>query len=256
MSTNDAAPSFLLARFSAFYEEVARIKLAAQKGELARMLQPAEPHEQIEPHQMAERVSRRLLAVLDRQSRDVVAAATEAELQAYRRARYVMVALADEIFILDLSWPGADHWPEYLLEYAVERTRIAGRRFFDYVQDLMGVSERTALDADLAAVLLLALQLGFQGMYRSHEGRQNPKLRECRARLYPLASGKKLGTAVAHAFPQAYEYTVVSDRDNTRIALAPWLRGAAYGAIGYLVLSSLIWLLLTWSLLDAIGGAK
>lgn len=252
MSAN-AASNFLLGRFAAFYEEVARIKLAILKGELVRLLQPDDPHAEMEPHQMAERIAHRLLTVLDRQSRDVQAAATSAELDAYRNTRYAMVALADEIFILELSWPGAEHWPEHLLEYKVERTRVAGRRFFALVEDLMGAGERTLLDADLAAVLLLALQLGFQGMYRGPEGRQ--KLRQYRARLYPLASGRKLGSVEAHAFPQAYDYTVVSDRDNTRIALAPWLRAATYGAIVYLVLSSLVWLLLTWSLLDAINGA-
>ncbi|SFS13614.1 type VI secretion system protein ImpK [Dyella sp. OK004] len=253
MSANAAASNFLLGRFAAFYEEVARIKLAILKGEVVRLLQPDNPHAEMEPHQMAERIAHRLLTVLDRQSRDVQAAATSAELDAYRNTRYAMVALADEIFILELSWPGAEHWPEHLLEYAVERTRVAGRRFFTLIEDLMGAGERTLLDADLAAVLLLALQLGFQGMHRGPEGRQ--KLRQYRARLYPLASGRKLGSVEAHAFPQAYDYTVVSDRDNTRIALAPWLRAAAYGAIIYVVLSSLVWLLLTWSLLDAINGA-
>ncbi|HEY4146934.1 DotU family type IV/VI secretion system protein [Pinirhizobacter sp.] len=253
MSANIAAANFLLGRFSAFYEEMARIKLAILKGELVGLLQPDNPHAEMEPHQLAERIAHRLLVVLDRQSRDVQGTATGAELGTYRHARYAMVALADEIFILDLRWPGAEHWPEYLLEYTVERTRVAGRRFFDLVEDLMGAGERTMLDADLAAVLLLAMQLGFQGMHRGPEGRQ--KLREYRSRLYPLASGRKLGSVQAHAFPQAYDYTVVSDRDNTRIALAPWLRAAAYGAIGYLALSSLVWLLLTWSLLDAINGA-
>jgi type VI secretion system protein ImpK len=253
MSVNAAASNFLLARFSAFYEEVARIKLAILKGELVHLLQPDNPHAEMEPHQKAERNAHRLLTVLDRQSRDVQAAATGAELDTYRHARYAMVALADEIFILELHWPGAEHWPEHLLEYTVERTRVAGRRFFTLVENLMGAGERTMLDADLAAVLLLAMQLGFQGMYRGPGGRQTR--REYRARLYPLASGRKLGSVEARAFPQAYDYTVVSDRDNTRIALAPWLRAAAYGAIGYLVLSSLVWLLLTWSLLDAIDEA-
>jgi type VI secretion system protein ImpK len=256
MNGNDTSSTFLLSQFAAFYEEVAQIKQAAHQGELVRLLQPQEPHAEIDPHDLAERVARRLLSILDRQTRDVVNVATEAELHAYRRARYVMVALADETFILDLDWPGAEHWPEHLLEYAVERTRVAGRRFFDYVQDLMGAGERSALDADLASVLLLALQLGFQGMYRSHLGRRNPTLRKLRTQLYPLASGRKLGGTSARAFPQAYEYTVVSDKDNSRIALAPWLRATAYGVAGYLVLSSLVWLLLTWSLLDAIGGVK
>ena len=252
MSANVASSNFLLGRFAAFYEEVAQVKLAIQKGELVRLLQPGDPHGEMAAHQAVERIAHRLLAVLDRQSRDVQAAATGAELEAYRRARYAMVALADEIFILELHWAGAEHWPEHLLEYTVERSRVAGRRFFELVDDLMGAGERTSLDADLAAVLLLAMQLGFQGMYRGAEGRQ--KLRQYRARLYPLASGRKLGSVEARAFPQAYDYTVVSDRDNTRIALAPWLRAAAYGAAIYLVLSSLVWLLLTWSLLDGIQG--
>jgi type VI secretion system protein ImpK len=247
------AYTFLLGRFAAFYEDVARIKLAAQKGELSRLLRPDRPHETLEPHDLAERVASRLLDVLDRQARDVAAASTEAEMAAYRRARYVMVALADEIFILNLPWPGAEHWPEHLLEHSIERSRIAGRRFFDEAQALIDCRAPTPLDVDLAAVLLLALQLGFQGRYRGREGRRT--LADYRTRLYKLASAGEQGARRTHAFAQAYEYTVVSDRDNTRIALAPWVRAAVYGAIGYLVLSSLVWLVLTWSVLEAIGRA-
>jgi type VI secretion system protein ImpK len=245
--------SFLLGRFSAFYEDVARIKLAVRRGELARLLEPAAPHAQIEPHELAERVANRLLALLDRQGHEVAATATEAELAAYRQARYVMVALADEIFILDLPWAAAEHWPEHLLEYTVARSRIAGRRVFDMAAAVLDCRAPTPLDVELAAVLLLALQLGFQGKYRGTEGRR--KLAEYRAKLYRIARAGELGAQHAHAFAQAYDYTVVSDRDNTRIALAPWIRVAAYGAVAYLLVSSLVWLALTWSLLDAMGPA-
>src|SRR3569623_487350 len=157
--------SFLLGRFSAFYEDVARIKLAARQGELARLLDPKAPHVQIEPHELAERVANRLLALLDRQAHEVAATATEAELAAYRQARYVMVALADEIFILDLPWPAAEHWPEHLLEYTVARSRIAGRRVLDMAAAVQDCRAPTPLGVALAAVLLLALQQGFQGKY-------------------------------------------------------------------------------------------
>ena len=249
----DPARSFLVTRFAGFYEEVARIKVAVEKGELARLLQPDSPLEQIAPSDQAERVANRLLAILDRQTRVVAAVATEAEMEAYRRTRYIMVALADEIFILNLPWDAAEYWPKYLLEYSVAHTRIAGRQFFLYVEELMGCRDRTPLDADFAAVLLLAMQLGFQGMYRGNDGRDT--LSGYRSKLYPMASGLTLEDRRGHMFPQAYDYTVVSDRDNTRIALAPWVRATVYGALGYLVLSSLIWLALTWSLLGVIDGA-
>lgn len=79
MSANVASSNFLLGRFAAFYEEVAQVKLAIQKGELVRLLQPGDPHGEMAAHQTVERIAHRLLAVLDRQSRDVQAAATGAD---------------------------------------------------------------------------------------------------------------------------------------------------------------------------------
>ncbi|HUA79887.1 MAG TPA: DotU family type IV/VI secretion system protein [Dyella sp.] len=248
----DPSRSFLLGCFAGFYEEVARIKLAAHSGGLVRLLQPDAPHEQIEPHDLAERVAKRLIDVLEGQQR-MVAAATPAEQKAYRDTRYVMVALADEIFILNLQWPAANHWPEHLLEYTFYRTRIAGRQFFTYVQNLIDSRDRSQLDADFAAVLLLSMQLGFQGMYRGgKDGRD--ALRALRGKLYPIANQtQRAGNT--HMFPQAYEYTVVSNHDNTRVALAPWLRAVAYGSLVYLLVSSIVWLVLTWSLLRVIKEA-
>jgi type VI secretion system protein ImpK len=251
MSLAGPVHGFLLACFADFYEEVARIKLAIEKRTLVQLLQPAAPHAQIEADDLAERVSKRLFSLLDRQKREVAVDATDAEMAAYMRTRYVMVALADEIFILNTPWPSADYWPEHLLEYAEARTRIAGGKFFVYVEELMGCRDSTPLDSDFAAVLLLALQLGFQGKYRGDRG---TALNDCRNRLYPIASGRKLRSVRSRMFPQAYEYTVVSTRDNTRLALAPWLRASVFGVLGYLAISSVVWLVLTWSLLDAIHG--
>lgn len=246
-----ASPRFLTC-FATFYEEVARLKLAIKNQDLVRLLQPEQPYATLEAQELAERVSHRLRAIIDQQSRDITTQATDAQLETYRRTCYAMVALADEIFILNLPWPSAEYWPEYLLEHAVSGTRIAGRKFFEYVREQLGIRERTSVDADLAAVFLLALQLGFQGMYRGKEGQE--VLRAYRNKLYPLASGRKLDGDAGRMFAQAYEHTVVNDRDNTRAALTPWLRWVAYGAAAYLVLSSLLWLSLTWSLLRVIGS--
>ena len=240
----------LLGRFAAFYETVAEVKLAVRKGELVRLLRPDTPHEPLSPHDQAARVGALLLDVLDRQKHEAMATYTEAELGVYRRARYVMMALADEVFILDLPWDGAAHWPEYLLEYAVERSRIAGRRFFDEAHALVEARAPSALEIDLAAVFLLALQLGFKGRYRGPSGER--VIAGFRTKLYKLAGQGDLGARGFHAFDDAYRHSVTSDRDNSRLALMPWVRGALYGAIGYLVVSTTVWLVLTWSLLDTI----
>lgn len=250
-----ASPAYvsLLGRFAAFYEQVAELKLAARKETLASMLLPDAPHVVLSAHDMAARVSAYLLDVLDKQGREVVSVSTEAELAVYRRARYVMLALADEVFILDLRWPGAEHWPEYLLEYSVERSRIAGRRFFDEAQALVDSRAPSPLEIDLAAVFLLALQLGFKGRYRGPSGER--AIAGFRGKLYKLASQGDLGAARQHAFDDAYKHSVTTDRDNSRTALMPWVRGALYGLGAYLVVSSVLWLVLTWSLLDTIQRA-
>lgn len=248
-----AAPiySFLMARFAAFYEEVAQIKRAAQNDDLVRFLQPDNPHGHIEPAVLAEMVANRLLVVLDLQQCELKASATQTEWHAYAQARYVMTALADEVFILNLVWPAAESWPEHLLEYSVQRTRIAGRQFFVLAQGLLDNRAPTLLDIDFAAVLLLALQLGFQGMHRGSDGQ--PILAEYRRKLYRLASTGQLDGQHEYSFPQAYDYTVVLDRDNSRLALGPWLRAVAYGVIGYLVVSSIVWMLIAQAPLREIG---
>ncbi|NKZ40182.1 MULTISPECIES: DotU family type IV/VI secretion system protein [Oleiagrimonas] len=251
--------NFLLEHFSAFYEELARIKQAARSQELTRLLEPDTPHAEIDPHVMAERVAARLLAVMDAQMHEVRGTATGAEMDAYRRTRYVMAALADEICIFDLSRPGTNdwtaHWTEHLIEYSIARSRIAGRQFFALAKALVECRAPSVLEANLAAVFLLALQLGFQGMYRGPEGRN--VLRAYRSRLYKLARLGDIGKQREHAFPQAYDYAVQVDESSVQIrpALSPWLRAAAYVTVGYLLVSSAIWLTLTWSVVNTLGGA-
>lgn len=246
--------SFLLTHFAAFYEEIARIKLAVREGRLVRLLTPETPHAELPPEELAERVSARLLAILDRQQHEVATRATEAEIRAYDRARYVMTALADEVFILELEWPAAEIWTEHLLEYTVAHTRIAGRRFFVRARELIDCRAPTDLEADLAAVMLLALQLGFQGMYRGREGQRT--LRAYRSHLHKMARLGELGGGSGRMFAQAYDYAVQVDDSRLRPSLSPWLRAAVYGAIVYVLLSSVTWLLLTHALLEQIGRSR
>ncbi|KGI78270.1 DotU family type IV/VI secretion system protein [Oleiagrimonas soli] len=252
--------NFLLEHFSAFYEELARIKQAARSQELTRLLEPDRPHAEIDPHAMAERVAARLLAVMDAQMHIVRGMATGAEMDAYRRTRYVMAALADEVIIFELSRPDSNdwtaHWVEHLIEHSIARSRVAGRQFFVLAKALVECRAPSVLEANLAAVFLLALQLGFKGMYRGPES--NSILRAYRSRLHKLARLGDIGKAREHAFPQAYDYAVQVDESSAQVrpALSPWLRAATYVTVGYLLLSSALWITLTWSLVYSLGGAS
>lgn len=238
----DASPSgLLLGRCAAFYEEVARIKLAVREGRLPQYL-GAEGTETPGGARMAAMVSERLRALLAQQAKAVRAApATEAELRAYGVAQYVMAALADEIFVLDLEWGGREAWVHWLLEHALFSSRCAGREFFQHGDQLLRAGPRSALHADLAAVFLLALRLGFKGQHR--DGGDASVLSDYRERLLRFIRARSGGAGEGAAFPQAYRNPLRGEKEQRIAPLRRWyLAGAAMLAL-YLLVSSLVWVL-------------
>lgn len=239
----------LLSCFAQFYEEVARVRQESERGSLQAYLgvsgaAPAEPAE------LAGRVSLRLADLLAGQARDMRATASEAQQRAYTAASYVMVVLADEIFILELSWPAQDAWLEVLLEHRQFGSRQAGRRFFDMAEQVLAVVSRSNLHRDLAACFLLALQLGFKGMHRGAQGQLF--LDTLRQRLYRFVNGRS-AEPDGRLFVQAYEHTVKSTADARVAPLRPWLRLAMGYAFGFVLVSSALWLWLIQPLVKVAG---
>ncbi|QNM95339.1 DotU family type IV/VI secretion system protein [Chitinimonas koreensis] len=239
MHDADWSHGVLIGRFAEFYEEVALCKQAIVDGRLALMFAgdlPAEPS----PHDLAALVSGRLAQRLAAQGRDVAEHAGDAEQRAYRVAQFAMAALADEIFILEVRWPAAEHWLSHLLEYTLFRRREAGRMFFELLASLLRTRGRGQLQLELAAVFLLALQLGFKGEYRGRSGQA--ALAEYRKRLLGFIAARRPADLLAGpAFPQAYAYTLGDAADRRLAPLTPWYRAAAIGLVVYLLLSSALW---------------
>ncbi|QDQ28510.1 DotU family type IV/VI secretion system protein [Chitinimonas arctica] len=229
----------LIARFAEFYEEVALCKQAIADGRLALLFGGALPA-QANAHDLATLVSGRLAQKLQAQSREVQATGTEAEQRAYRVAQFTMAALADEIFILEVNWPAGEHWLSHLLEQALFRRHQAGRMFFELLADLLRGRGRGQLQLELAAVFLLALQLGFKGEYRGRLGQS--ALAEYRQRLLRFIAARRPSEELAApAFPQAAAYTL-SDADDRRLApLTPWYKAVGLGLLAYLLISSAVW---------------
>lgn len=253
MDTPDPCPppALLLGLFAAFYEEVARIKQQAQRGTLADYLAEGGPKPDDAPA-LARATSARLAELLLAQRRSLRQQGTEAQLRLYGQTSYLMAALADEVLIFELAWPAQQAWLSVLLEHRLFGSRLAGQRFFERAQQVLASPTRDALTRDLASCFLLALQLGFKGMYRGEQG--EAALEVLRLRLWRFVNGHSPPAYAPVLFPQAYAHTVVGSADPRIAPIAPWLRAARWWAWGFLLLSSLLWLWLVQPLLRLNSG--
>lgn len=234
------APLFLLARFAEFFEEVEGIKLAIAEGRLGALLTVGDEAPPTRSQDLATRVSSRLAAVLLAQRKSLERVGTPSEIDAHEQALYAMASLADELFILEIDWPGRDAWMDVLLEAKLFHTRNAGVRFFDMAETLLASRSIDALQADVAAVMVLALRLGFKGKYRGEKS--HAELRELRARLFRLV--ERLHGKHEHgvAFPQALTQLQAGGKPRRLAPLTPWFIGAAIVLVIYLIVSSAVWL--------------
>lgn len=110
----------------------------------------------------------------------------------YEKVKYILVILADEILI-NSDWGYARAWEDNILEWEYFKSREAGQKFFELL-DEQGMS-----DDKLAEIYFIALSLGFLGMYA---GDQN-KIAELKRRLYRMLPGR-LTESDTKITPDAY----------------------------------------------------
>lgn len=249
----ELAENFLLEGFVRAWEEVAALRQAHAEGRLDAYLGDGENvaaptageaagsavAKEMSGKEMARRLSARLALLLEAQSRNARDFGSDEQYRQHQIALYATTALIDEIFLMELDWPGREAWLDVLLEYRFFRTRVAGQRFFELVEQRLLRETGGASQADLAAIFLLALKLGFKGAHRGKLGEE--KLRVLRARLLKRAGQSAAVTDNGHLFPQAYQFQVTG-KDARLAPLRPWLRAGAFTLAAYLLFSSVIWL--------------
>ena len=247
--------SLLIQQFRSFYREV-----IALKGTVRRAPSPVYVEDVI--HDVAERsavnlVAARLMALLEQQQRMALQYGGDFML-AYEESRYVMVALADEIF-LNIDWEGRAEWNFNLLEERLYRTHIAGEEFFRRCDAVM-VAVRDASKIELAKVYLLALCLGFQGRYRGVDPYGD--LMAYRRRLYQhiFQGSRHLQEDPKPLFPGTEKHTVAAGETRLLPPIRTWAFRLAGVVVIALVLQHLVWhYLLTselWRLVDQIIMAQ
>ena len=214
------AASPLLDAFDAFYRHVLehkhRVEANARTGD----------QDPIDPAAVADDIRRFL------ESRTHAAAGLHTE------ALYVMACLADEVFLHLTDWSGARAWRRTLIEARLFDSHVGGERVFENLDRLLEGSD--PVKAELAAVYLLALSLGFRGKYR---GRDDGAIAAYRQRLFELIFRRpgRLATATGPVFPEAYAYTLERGAGGRLRSLQYWLTlwGLLIGLL--VVLSFVVW---------------
>jgi type VI secretion system protein ImpK len=166
----------------------------------------------------------------------------------YKEAQYVMVALADEIF-LHTEWEGRRFWVSNLLESKIFRTHVAGELFFQRLERLL--VDRDPVYRDLAAVYLMALSLGFRGKFRGQDDRG--QLERYRRRLFQFVFRREpeLESEERKVFPETYYHTL---REETKRRLPnprAWIILLCAVVIAYVTLTHGIWVKLTGKLFES-----
>lgn len=157
----------------------------------------------------------------------------------YSEAQFVMAALADELFLNTLDWPGKQYWTENLLEGRIFGTHDAGDLFFQKLNDFL--ENRDPLRTDIAEVYLLALGLGFEGKYRGMPDQR--QLDHYRKELYIFINHQepKFYRGSDRLFAQAYSHTLNDGSGGRFKDIRFWTTTFVFVASILLFLSFVIW---------------
>ena len=151
--------TFIVECFEEFYREVLKYKHLVLTKPWDKIGGEAESS----PNATAEYILSKLQTFLEEQSVKAAYGGSSFTENYYVEAQFIMVALADEVF-LSLEWPGKPYWEANLLEQRLYDTHSAGQVFFERLDTLL--QHQDPVRTDLAILYLNALGLGFRGKYR------------------------------------------------------------------------------------------
>ena len=249
MATDSADPLFLVEFFREFYAAVLNHRSHIESGldgtqnedsiqirEDDILAEEAVP-ENARSKRAPDVIQEMLYELLEAQTQAVQRRGDVREQKRFSEIQYVMTAMADEVF-LSVEWTGKDYWSSHLMEERLFGTHDAGSRFFENLDALL--QQRDATRADVLAVYLLALSLGFRGKLRgvSTDAQIAHYRNQAYVTLFQRNPGLPENTPL---FPQAYAHTRGGQQASWLPQLRPWMLSLVMVAVGYLVISYLIW---------------
>jgi type VI secretion system protein ImpK len=169
-----------------------------------------------------------------------------------RDAGYFMAALADEIF-LTLSWDGNEAWSQHLLEGRLYASHAAGETVFARAEQILSGGE----DREMAAVILCALALGFEGQFRGRGAAGERAIRDLKARLLSFihrGSPGAGGAAGDGLFPQVYQHTLETQPVVRLPRVASWTLLVVALIVVQLLVSHWVWVNISASIRQVTDG--
>lgn len=233
--------TFIVECFEEFYREVLKYKQLVY----SRAWEKASEDSSSSPEAIAEYIISNLQNYLEQQAKTVSYGGDSFAENYYDEAQFIMVALADEVF-LSIDWPGRKYWETNLLEQRLYNSHSAGQTFFDALDELL--EAQNPIRIDIASLYLSALGLDFQGKYRhfSDEG----ALESYRKRLFSFINRREpyLFKVKTTLFPEAYSHTLEGSGTKELPNLRNWYYVFAGLALTYLLISYIIWYSATWDI--------
>ena len=156
----------------------------------------------------------------------------------YNEARYIMVSLADELF-LGFDWSGKKNWEENILESQIFHSHRAGQEIFTRIDEML--ESRDTSRYDLAYLYFFALSFGFVGKYK---GRKSDHIKNYLENLYVVMHGGEpsiYNNEKKKIFNQAYEYTVADYVPRKLVDYRPWYVVFGLVFLFFVIASSLVW---------------
>lgn len=226
--------SIFMQNFQTFYYEVLRQKekaLRTLEGDAQEVTQHVEA--------VVQEIQKKLHQVLEAQSLQASKNIGGITASYFRDSQYVMVALADEIFI-NMEWVGSRIWRKNLMEGQVFQTQIAGEQFYKRLDLLLQSNDPTR--GELAQVYLTALSLGFKG--RFNEAKDQEQLDWYRDQLYVLMKGRHNelfypGRPRLHEEP--YACTISEQPGKGLPDLRSWVSTFLSALVVYVFISYIVW---------------
>lgn len=247
MNPTELEKSFLLKQFHDFYREVVN-----QKAVIAERRQAAPPGETVPSaaggeENLVQTIQHRLVRLLEEQVLSSRRHGGEYAVNYYRKAQYVMAALADDIF-LHIPWDGKDYWKANLLEFKFFGSHVAGERFFQQIDVLL--KERDPAMIEIAAVYLLALSLGFKGKFHGKDA--DGAVEHYRRQLFAFIFQRypEMADDQRRLFPDAYSYTLDQGEGRRLPYIRRWVLLIVLIVILFLAASHGIWQHATQDLLE------
>lgn len=152
--------------------------------------------------------------------------------------QYMMCALVDEI-MLTQNWEGKQWWSDHLLEYRLFKTRIAGHKVFEMIDQTLISGEQ--YQYALIPVYIYVLALGFKGKF-NFEQKNEQELIEYKNKLFHCVYGKQAEKVAEHEGFDVHELNntqgIVATQD---LRIGKWLKVLFFTVFSYSIAAHTMW---------------